>query len=263
MDAVTTETKGAELTEARRRFALRLGDDAMILGQQLGKWVGHAPALELEMMIANFGLDLIGEAQLFFEYAAELEGQGRSADDMAFKRDILDYTNLLLVEQPNGDFAETIARHFFYTVFHDLHFQQLQRSNDERIRQIAAKTLNEIRYHERVARQWMLRLGDGTEESHSRLQNAVDKLWRFTGEMFEVDDLTRRLIDAGIAVDLEGLQPTWQERVDAVLADAGSLTLPEGTRMNSGGRRGHHSDHLGHILAEMQFMQRAYPGLEW
>lgn len=243
-------------------YALRLGDSALILGQRLGEWIGHAPALELEMAMGNLSLDLIGEAQYFLTYAGELEGKGRNADDLAFLRDVLDFKNLLIVEQPNGDWAVTIARHFLASLYRKHLFERLQHSSEPRIAEVAEKVTNEVSYHLRFSRDWMLRLGDGTEESHARLQAAVDRLWRFTGEMLESDALEQRLAGEGVAVDSTELAEVWHRDVDAVFEQA-RLRKPEVKQMITGGRTGRHSEHLGHILAEMQFMQRAYPGLQW
>ena len=243
-------------------YALRLGDTALVLGQRLSEWVGHAPALELEMAVSNLALDQIGEAQLLLEYAAAHKGDGSSADSLAFGRDVLDFRNLLLVEQPNGDWAMTIARHYLYSVFHRLHFAALAACADERLAGIAAKTAPEIAYHLRFARDWMLRLGDGTEESHARLQAAVDRQWKFTGEMFEADAVEEALVAEDLAVDARRLAAPWRAEVEALFREAG-LAIPAVSRMTTGGRRGHHSEHLGHLLAELQFLQRTYPGLEW
>jgi len=249
-------------TEDRFEYAARLGDTALILGQRLGEWVGHAPALELEMALGNLSLDLIGEAQHFLTYAGELEGQGRDADAFAYFRDVLDFKNLLLVEQPNGDWAFTIARHFFVSVYRKHLFDRLQHSSDPRIAEVASKVIHEVGYHLRFSRDWMLRLGDGTEESHDRLQGAVDRLWRFTGEMLDSDPVEQRLAAEGIAIDSAELVEAWHRDVETVLEQA-KLTKPEVKQMILGGHDGQHTEHLGHILAEMQFMQRAYPGLEW
>lgn len=257
-DAATLD----QATQDRVDYALRLGDNALILGQRLGEWVGHAPALELEMAVGNLALDLIGEAQYFLGYAGELEGAGRDADNLAFLRDVLDFKNLLIVEQPNGDWAFTIARHFLVSLYRKHLFARLQSSAEPRIAEVAEKVTNEVAYHLRFSRDWMLRLGDGTEESHGRLQGAVDRLWRFTGEMLASDALEQRLAGEGVAVDSAELAEVWYREVDEVFA-AAKLEKPEVKQMITGGRIGRHSEHLGHILAEMQFMQRAYPGLQW
>jgi len=261
-NSATSQTEMDQPTQDRFDYALRLGDSALILGQRLGEWVGHAPALELEMAVGNLSLDLIGEAQYFLTYAGELEGAGRDADALAFFCDVLDFKNLLLVEQPNGDWAFTVARHFFVSVYRRHLFDRLQHSADPRIGEVASKIIHEVAYHLRFSRDWMLRLGDGTEESHARLQGAVDRLWRFTGEMLETDALEQRLAEDGVAVDSSALTEAWHRDVDAVLEEA-KLAKPEVKQMILGGHTGQHTEHLGHILAEMQFMQRAYPGLEW
>ncbi len=243
-------------------LALRLGDDALVLGQRYAEWVGHAPALELEMAVSNLALDLIGEAQLWLDLAGRLEGEGRDADKLAYLRDVLDFTNLLLVEQPNHDWAYTVLRHYLYSVYHRLLIEGLSRAPEEAFREIAAKVLPEVRYHVKFAHSWVLRLGDGTEESHRRLQAALDRIWRFTGEMFTDDELTARLEAAGFPPLASGLKAAWDEEVGRTLKDAG-ITPPQPRQMITGGRIGHHGEHLGHLLAELQFMQRAYPNREW
>lgn len=243
-------------------FALRLGDNALVLGQRLGERVGHAPALELEMAVANLALDRIGEAQLWLDLAGEVEGRGRTSDDLAYGRDVMDFRNLLLVEQPDHDWAWTIARHLFHSLFQKAHFAALEGSADPRVAEIAAKTGPEIAYHLRFARDWLLRLGDGTAESHARMQAAVDALWKFTGEMFVTDAVDHGLIAQGIAVDTAALEAGWREELGRVFADA-TLEMPGPVRMWSGGRDGEHGEHLGHLLAELQALQRTYPGLAW
>ena len=243
-------------------LAMRLGDDALVLGQRYSEWVGHAPALELEMAVSNLALDLIGEAQLWLDLAGRIEGRGRDADKLAYLRDVLDFTNLLLVEQPNHDWAYTVLRHYLYSVYHRLLVEGLARAPEPAFAEIAAKVLPEVRYHVKFAHSWVLRLGDGTEESHRRLQAALDRLWRFTGEMFVDDELTTRLEAAGFAPLASGLKAAWEEEVGATLKEAG-VTPPQPKQMITGGRIGHHGEHLGHLLAELQFLQRAYPGLEW
>jgi ring-1,2-phenylacetyl-CoA epoxidase subunit PaaC len=243
-------------------YAMRLGDDALILGQRLGEWCGHAPSLEIDLALANFGLDLIGQAQLFLAYAGELEGQGRDADGLAFRRDVLDFANCLLVEQPNGDFAQTIARQFLFSAWQELLFEALASSADERLAAVAKKAVKEVAYHARFSGEWVVRLGDGTEESRSRMIRGLDWMWRFVDELFEMDEVDGRLLEAGVAVDKSALRPAWDARVDAVLAEA-SLDRPAPRRATVGGRTGRHSEHLGHLLSEMQFLQRAYPDQVW
>lgn len=243
-------------------YALRLGDTSLVLGHRLSEWCGHAPEMELDMAMSNLGLDLIGQARLFLTYAGEIEGQGRDEDQLAYLRDVLDYRNFLLVEQPNGDWAVTIARQFYFSVFQQLYFQQLATSSDEQLAAIARKALPEIEYHVRFATEWVLRLGDGTEESKRRMQEGLVSLSRFTAELFESDDLENRLIAAGIAPDAALLRPIWQERIENTLREAG-LETPPPHRPVLGGRKGHHTEHLGYILTEMQYLQRAYPGAKW
>lgn len=243
-------------------YAMALGDDSLILGQRLSEWCGHAPQLELDMTLSNLALDLIGQARLFLNYAGEVEGEGRSEDQLAFLRDVLDYKNLLLVEQPNGDFAATIARQFLFSSYQELMLADLSLSRDEILADIAAKARKEVAYHAKFARDWMVRLGDGTEESHTRMQRAIDDHWRFIAELFQMDEGHKRLLEAGVAVDLAQLHPRFDAHVNGVLEEA-TLTRPEDPRPITGGRQGQHSEHLGHLLSEMQFLQRAYPGAEW
>lgn len=249
-------------SDALFEYCLRLGDTALVLGHRLGEWCGHAPALEEDMALVNVALDQLGAARSFFAYAAEVEGKGRDEDDLAFLRDPLDYRNLLLAEQPNEDFAYTIVRQMFLSAHQWELYRKLVTSKDATLAAIAAKSVKECAYHWRHAAQWVLRLGDGTEESRRRTQDALDELWPYTGEMFEVDAVEETLIRAGIAADHAALREVWTARVDAVIGEA-TLTRPADGWMQSGGRQGRHSEYLGYILAEMQFMQRAYPGATW
>ena len=237
--------------------ALRLGDDSLILGQRLSEWCGHAPALEVDLSLANVALDLVGQATHFLGLAGELEGKGRDADAMAFRRDVMDFTNCLLVEQKNGDFAQTIARQFLFSHYQELLFAALAASKHERFAAIAAKAVKEVTYHAKLASDWVVRLGDGTDESKVRMVEGLDWMWRFADELFVMDE-----VDAALGVDKAALKPAWDRRVDAVLADA-TLERPAARRAITGGRAGHHSEQLGHLLTEMQFLQRAYPGATW
>jgi ring-1,2-phenylacetyl-CoA epoxidase subunit PaaC len=243
-------------------YTLRRADDALILGHRLSEWCGHAPMLEEDMALANMGLDLLGQARELYSYAALLEGNGNDEDKLAYLRDVRQYRNLLLVEQPNGDFAHTMVRQFFYAVFADLYWQATMRSKDATLAAIAAKSEKESAYHVRHTSEWMLRLGDGTQESHVRAQDAIDGLWAFTGEMFAVDDGERALIDSDIAVDPAALRPQWLTTVSEIVNEA-TLALPKGGWMQQGGRSGRHSEHLGHLLSELQSMQRTFPGATW
>jgi ring-1,2-phenylacetyl-CoA epoxidase subunit PaaC len=243
-------------------YTLRLADSALVLGHRLSEWIGHAPVLEEELALGNIALDLIGEARALYEYAGAIEGKGRDEDALAYRRDAHDFRNILLVEQPNGDFAATVARQFLYSAFMDPLWRALMGSADATVAAVAGKAEKEAAYHLRHAGEWLIRLGDGTEESHRRAQAALDELWSYAGEMFETDAVDAALIGRGIAVDPATLRPAWDRSVDAVLAEA-TLARPVQSWMQSGGRGGRHSEHLGHLLAEMQFLQRAYPGATW
>ena len=243
-------------------YALRRADDALILGHRLSEWCGHAPMLEEDMALANMGLDLLGQARELYSYAANVEGKRNDEDKFAYLRDVRQYRNLLLLEQPNGDFARTMVRQFLYAAFADLYWRAMMRSSDATLAAIAAKSEKEMAYHLRHSSEWMVRLGDGTEESHAHAQTAIDDLWAFTGEMFEVDDSERALIDTGIAVDPATLRAQWLKTVLSVVSEA-TLALPNNEWMQQGGRSGRHSEHLGHLLSELQSMQRTFPGATW
>jgi ring-1,2-phenylacetyl-CoA epoxidase subunit PaaC len=243
-------------------YALRRADDALILGHRLSEWCGHAPMLEEDMALANMGLDLLGQARELYSYAARVEGRDNDEDKFAYLRDVRQYRNLLLLEQPNGDFARTMMRQFFYAGFADLYWRAMVRSCDTTLAAIAAKSEKESAYHLRHSSEWIVRLGDGTGESHRRAQAAIDELWAYTGEMFHVDEGERALIDAGIAVDPATLHPQWLKTVSGIVSEA-TLVLPKNDWMQAGGRSGRHSEHLGHLLSELQSMQRTFPGVTW
>jgi ring-1,2-phenylacetyl-CoA epoxidase subunit PaaC len=243
-------------------YTLRLADNALVLGHRLSEWVRHAPVLEEDLALGNLGLDLIGQARSLYTYAGAVEGKGRDEDALAYLRDAADYRNTLLVELPNGDFAATMIRQFLYAAFAHPYYEALARSRDATLAGIAGKAAKELAYHARHAAEWTIRLGDGTEESHRRAQDALDELWPYTGEMFETDEAERVLIESSIAIDPDAIRPQWQRTMDAVIAEA-TLAMPENTFMHSGGRAGRHSEHLGYILAELQFLQRTYPGAKW
>ncbi len=236
--------------------ALRRADDALVLGHRLSEWIGHGPTLEEEMALGNIGLDLLGQARSLYAFAAETEGAGRDEDAYAYLRDAPQYRNLLLVEQPNGDFARTMARQLFYSAFADPYWRATMASPVETLAAVAAKSEKESAYHLRHASEWMIRLGDGTEDSHRRAQLAVDDLWSFTGELFEAD-----AADAGV-VDPAAIRARWGQTIAEVLSRA-TLVMPHGGWMQSGGRRGKHSEHLGHLLAPLQHLQRSFPGAKW
>ena len=247
-------------------YLLRLGDSPLILAQRLGEGVGRGPVLEEDIAQANVGLDLLGQARLWLGYAGEIEGSGRDEDALAFRRDAPQFRNLLLVEQPNGDFADTIARQFLFDAWHVLALRALAASRDPRIAEIAARSAKEAAYHVERSGDWVVRLGDGTPVSHDRMQSAIDALWMYTGEMFAVDAIDEALIVAGIAADPRGLEAPWRVHVDAIFAEA-TIAAPSGAYMQGaagrGGRQGVHTEHLGHLLPEMQYLQRAYPEARW
>lgn len=247
-------------------YLLRLGDSDLVLAQRLGEWTGHGPVLEEDIALTNVGLDLLGQARMWFAYAGEVEARfsssGRTEDQLAFLRDSGQFRNLLLVEQPNGSYADTMARQFYFDVWHRLLLAALSRSRDVRIAEIAAKAGKEVAYHVERSADWVIRLGDGTDESHVRMQAAIDELWIYTGELFDGDDTDRILIDAGVACDAALLAGPWREQVQAVLAEA-TLVMPTAPAFQRGGRQGRHTEHLGHLLATMQWLQRAYPGARW
>lgn len=243
-------------------YLLRLGDDSLVLGQRLTEWCGHAPALEIDLSLANIGLDLIGQATLLLGLAGEIEGRGRSADHLAFRRDALQFRNCLLVEQPNGDFAQTMARQFLFSTHQEGLFAALANSTEPRLAEIAAKAVKEVRYHAELAADWVVRLGDGTEESRRRMSEGLDWCWRFVDELFQMDAIESVLACAGVAAERSLLRPAFDNRVEATLR-AASLPPPTYPRAVIGGRAGRHSEHLGPLLAEMQFLARAYPDAVW
>ena len=247
---------------ARFDYLLRLGDDALILGQRLSEWCGHAPALEVDLSLANVSLDLIGQANLLLNEAGECQGEGRDGDKLAFHRDVLDFRNCLLVEQPNGDFARTMARQLLYSTWQHLLFQRLTGSSNRFLAEFAAKAVKEVAYHRELAADWVVRLGDGTDESARRMADGLEWCWRFIPELFEVDATLEGLIARGIAPDPREFEEEHRSTLTAVLEEA-RLEEPAEQRPILGGRRGHHSEHLGHVLAVMQFLPRTYPDAKW
>jgi len=238
-------------------YTLHLADNSLILGQRNSEWCAHGPVLEQDIAITNISLDLIGQARNFYQYAATLIGNNTTEDSLAYLRKEREFKNCILVEQPNGDWAQTILRQFFFSQYQYLLFQELQNSNDQQLAAIAEKSLKEVTYHLRWSSEWVIRLGDGTEVSNKRIQKAIDELWRYTGEMF-----IPAYYEKEIAIDLNKTKGSWLTRVREVFDEA-TLTIPEKTFMQTGGKDGKHSEHLGFILTELQYMQRAYPGCEW
>jgi ring-1,2-phenylacetyl-CoA epoxidase subunit PaaC len=250
------------LPAAQLRYVLRLADTSLVLGQRLGEWVGHAPQLEEDLGLANLALDLIGQARLLLTYAGELEGRGRDEDALAFLRDAPEFLNLTLAEQPNGDFGHTIVRQWLIDTWQLQLYAGLSASRDARLAAIAAKALKETRYHHRFSSGWLVRLGDGTPESHARVQEALDSLWRFTPELFAADEVDEAVCRAGIAPSFSQLAPAWSAQVDEELRVA-TLARPPAAPHPWCGKRGVHSEHLGHLLAEMQHLPRTFPGARW
>jgi len=263
MTAVASESPGPSASgDVLYHYLLHLGDTSLVLAQRLGEWVGHAPALEEDLALANLALDLLGQARYLLAHAAEVEGKGRTEDDLAFLRDPADFRNLALVEQPNGDFAHTIVRQFLIDAWQLEVFEGLQNSCEAKLVELAAKALKETRYHFRFSSGWMLRLGDGTPENHRRVQQALDTLWRFSHELFAPSTVDQLATTAGIAPDLTLLLPAWSTRVEQILREA-TLEKPASVVFGWHGKRGVHGEHLSHLLAEMQIMQRTYPGVQW
>lgn len=247
-------------------YLLRIGDTDVVLAQRLGEWIGHGPILEEDIALANVGLDLLGQGRLWLSYAGEVEGRKRSEDELAFLRDGTAFRNLQLVELLNGNFATTMARQFYFDHAHLLLLRGLARSTEPRVAEIAAKAVKEVAYHVERSTDWVLRLGDGTEESHARMQAAIDALWPYTGEMFAVDAVDRALIEDGAVPDARNFREPWRAAVSEVLQEA-TLQMPASEWMHGGnsraGKQGVHTEHLGHLLTEMQFLQRAYPAAQW
>lgn len=249
-------------SEQQFQYLLRLGDNALILGQRLSEWCGHGPVLEQDIALTNIALDLVGQARSWLAYAGQVEGRGRDEDQLAFLRDAPAFRNVLLVEQPNRDWAYTMVRQFFFDAFHYHQLSDLCHSTDTQVAAIAEKSLKEVTYHLRYSSEWVIRLGDGTEESHTKMQRALDDYWPYHGEALIVDDLDLEAAKTGIGANLESIQPRVRSKIREILEEA-TLLMPSNDWMQKGGKQGRHSEHLGFILAEMQFLQRAYPGATW
>lgn len=246
--------------EAQIKYLLHLADNSLILGQRLGEWCGHGPVLEQDIALTNISLDLIGQARLFYQHIASLPGQDTTEDKLAMLRYEHEYYNLLLVEQPNQHFGHTIARQFLFDVFQHLQFDQMTNHRDVSIAAIAAKSIKEIRYHQRYSSEWVVRLGDGTEESHAKMQQGIDDMWRYTGEMFR--PASYETASGDFAVNVAALESEWSQRVNTILLEAG-LRVPANQVMQYGGKEGKHTEHMGYILTELQYMQRTYPAMNW
>src|SRR5690554_1346428 len=243
-------------------YILTIADNSLILGQRMGELCGHGPSLETDIACTNISLDLLGQVRSYYQYASKIAGDGRTEDDIAMLRPEREYVNVLLVEQPNSDFAYTIARHFLFDVYHFLFLKDLERSKDLTLAAIAAKAIKEVSYHQRFTSDWVKRLGDGTGESHKKMQVAIDDLWMYTDELFLPAEVERAMADEGIGVHLPNLKQKYYEIVSEVLEEA-TLRVPESKYFHKGGKEGIHTEHLGYILAELQYMQRTYPNLDW
>ncbi len=248
--------------EQQFEYLLRIADNALIHGHRLSEWCGHGPVLEEDIALSNTALDLIGQATNVLKHAAGLEGNGRDEDQIAFLRDAWDYRNLLITEQPNGDYAHTIAKQFFFSTFYALFLDKLQSSSDEFLRGFAEKSSKEVRYHVQHSSNWIVRMGAGTEESKQRIQTAIDALWEYTPEFFMEDETDKAAASSGYGVDINSLKEEWLQKVKETLDEA-TLQMPAEGWGQRGGKQGKHTEHLGFILAEMQFLQRAYPGAKW
>ena len=251
-----------EVQQLVLNYTLQLADTSFILGHRLSEWCGHGPILEQDLAMANIALDLIGETRSLYQYAAQLEGKERTEDDLAYLRDAVEYKNPLLVEQPNVDFGHTIMRQFLFDGFHYFLLKELQNSSDNRLAAIAAKSLKEASYHIKWSSEWVIRLGDGTEESKRRIEKSLEHLWAYSGELFMTTATEKALQEQGIIPDYQPIKAQWDAHVARVFEEA-TLAVPQDVWMQRGGKEGRHSEHLGFILAELQYLQRAYPGLEW
>jgi ring-1,2-phenylacetyl-CoA epoxidase subunit PaaC len=241
---------------------LHLGDNALILGHRLSEWCGHGPVLEQDIAMTNISLDLIGQARMYLDYAGKLTGENKNEDDLAYHRDGLDFKNFLITEIPNGDFADTIARQFFFDQWNVLYTKALMESKDETLSAIAQKAHKEVSYHQRWSSEWVVRLGDGTAESKEKMQRGIDDMWMFTGEMFTQTDEEKALVAEEILPDAAALKAQWEEQIKRLISDA-TLEMPTDDFMQSGGKEGVHTEYLGFILAEMQYLPRAYPDAQW
>ena len=243
-------------------YILGIADNSLILGQRLGELCGHGPSLETDIACTNMSLDLLGQVRSYYQYAAKIAGDGRTEDDIAMLRKEREYFNVLLVEQPNTDFGYTMARQFLFDVYHFLMLTELEKSTDLNLSAIAKKSIKEVSYHKRFSSDWIKRLGDGTEESHSRIQTAINDLWMYTDELFHQTEADKAMVAEGVGVDVTKLKGAYYEEVNAVL-EAATLSVPESKYFQKGGKQGIHTEHMGYLLADLQYMQRTYPNMEW
>jgi len=244
------------------KYILGIADNSLILGQRLGELTGHGPSLETDIACTNISLDLFGQVRSYYQYAAKIAGDKRTEDDIAMLRKEREYVNVLLVEQPNRDFAYTMARQFLFDVYHLLFLQELEKSKDLTLSAIATKSIKEVSYHERFSGDWVKRLGDGTEESKAKMQDAIDSLWTYTDELFHETEADKVMVAEGIGIDVTKLKEAYYKKVNEILEEA-TLKIPESKWFQKGGKQGIHTEHLGYLLAELQYMQRAYPNMEW
>ena len=243
-------------------YTLRLGDNALILGQRLAEWCGHGPVLEQDIALSNIALDQLGQARMLMQYAARLKGEEVTEDRIAFFRDVYEYHNLLMVELPNDHWGHTIVRQFLFDTFNYFQYSQLLQSKDDYIKSVAHKAIKEITYHAQWSAEWVIRLGDGTEESHQKVQQSLNELWEWTGEMFTMDKVEQTMLDQGIGVNLEEVKAHWHQKVSEILEIA-TLNKPEDGWMQKGGKQGEHTEDMGYVLAEMQHLPRMHPDVQW
>ncbi|MFT5214986.1 MAG: ring-1,2-phenylacetyl-CoA epoxidase subunit PaaC [Glaciecola sp.] len=244
------------------KYILGIADNSLILGQRMGELCGHGPSLETDIACTNISLDLFGQVRSYYQYAAKISGDGRSEDDIAMLRKEREYVNVLLVEQPNTDFAYTMARQFLFDVYHLLFLRELEKSKDLTLSAIATKSIKEVSYHQRFSSDWVKRLGDGTQESQQKMQDAIDDLWTYTDELFHQTEADKAMVEAGIGVDVTKLKDKYYQLVDGVLEES-TLIIPESKWFQKGGKEGIHTEHFGYLLSELQYMQRTYPKMEW
>ncbi|MGO3689087.1 MAG: 1,2-phenylacetyl-CoA epoxidase subunit PaaC [Psychroflexus halocasei] len=259
---MSSKQKDSSFSENMIKYIYGIADNSLILGQRLGELTGHGPTLEVDIALTNISLDLFGQVRSYFQYAAEISDKDVTEDDLAFLRTEREYLNVLLVEQPNKDFAYSIGRQFLFDHFHFMLMTELQNSKDETLVAIAKKSIKEVSYHKRFSSDWVKRLGDGTEKSHQKMQTAIDDLWKYTDELFHTTEADEKMIEAGVGVDVKKLKEQYYKNVSEVLEEA-TLQVPDLKYFQKGGKNGIHSEHMGFILTEMQYMQRTFPGMKW